>query len=150
MKPLLVLVMSFVLLLVGTGLVYHTDLLFAGNASMSLMLLFTAFGHFRFKEAMANMIPDFIPSRELMVTITGYVEIAAAIGLFIVGIRTLTSILLIIFFLCILPANIHAALKSVDYQQKGKSGNGPTYLWFRIPMQIFLIAWVWYFGIRLM
>lgn len=56
----------------------------------------------------------------------------------------LASIMLIIFFIAVLPANIAGSLKSVQF---GGMDYGPAYLFFRIPLQLFFIAWVWYFGI---
>jgi len=54
---------------------------------------------------------------------------------------------LILFFILILPANILAALKKVDYQKGTNDGPGAGYLWFRIPLQIFFIAWVAWFSV---
>jgi len=50
-------------------------------------------------------------------------------------------------FILILPANVYAAINKIDYEKGNYSGNGLKYLWFRIPLQIFFIEWVWYFGI---
>jgi uncharacterized membrane protein len=58
-----------------------------------------------------------------------------------------TGIALIIFFLLILPANIYAAIKKVDYEKATYEGKGIGYLWFRVPLQIFFIAWVYYFAV---
>jgi uncharacterized membrane protein len=51
--------------------------------------------------------------------------------------------ILIVFFILILPANIHAALKHIDYQKGTFDGNGLPYLWFRISLQIFFIVWTY-------
>jgi uncharacterized membrane protein len=63
------------------------------------------------------------------------------------SLRYVTSVLLIIFFICILPANINAAIKKIDYEKGTYDGKGINYLWFRVPLQVFFILWVWYFGI---
>jgi uncharacterized membrane protein len=146
MKPLYVLLLAFFVCLF-TILIFSGDYDFtkAGKLAMSVMLVFTALGHFMYPKGMAMMIPDFIPYKNIVVLITGFIEIAAAIGLLIPSIQELTSILLIIFFVLILPANINAAMKNIDYENASKDGPGILYLWFRIPMQLFLIGWVWYF-----
>jgi len=113
---------------------------------MSIMLLFTAIGHFAYSTGMSMMLPRIIPFKKEIVYLTGFIEIAAAIGLLIPQLRHITSILLIIFFIAILPANIHAAINKVDYQKGTNEGNDEKYLWFRIPLQLFFIGWVWYFG----
>jgi uncharacterized membrane protein len=150
MKPFLVLLFTFI---VGyaidhlTG--YKISLASAGCIAMAVMLLFTAIGHFKFSKGMSMMLPSFIPFKKEMVIVTGFIEIAAAIGLCIASMRYLTSVLLIVFFILILPANIYAAIKHVDYEKGTFEGKGLSYLWFRVPLQIFFIAWVWYFGISI-
>lgn len=148
MKPLIILLGVFCLTLASTKLFKgNTDFVFAGNLAMSVMLLFTAIGHFLYTKGMSMMMPSFIPFKKEAVYLTGIIEVAAAIGLMIYTYRQTTAILLILFFILILPANIHAAVKKVDYQQGTLQGPGINYLWFRIPLQVFFIAWVWYFGI---
>lgn len=150
MKPLVVLIVSFFLSLSCSKLFTGDwNFLFSGNFAMSIMLLFTALGHFKFPKGMAMMIPSFIPAKTTLVYGTGIIEVAAAIGLMIPSIRLITAILLIIFFIVILPANINAAIRKVDYQKGNTEGPGLTYLYFRVPLQLLLIAWVWYFGIWL-
>ena len=116
---------------------------------MSVMLLFTAYGHFVYSKGMILMIPGFIPFKLHLVYATGIIEIAAATGLLIPHIERLVSYLLILFFIVIIPANIKAALKHVDYQKENYEGRGLNYLWFRIPLQLFFIAWIYFFGIMI-
>jgi uncharacterized membrane protein len=147
-KPLFVLLLSFGSALLLTKIIdQHWNFVFSGNFAMSVMLLFTAIGHFAFTKGMAMMLPDLIPFKKPIVYGTGLIETAAAIGLLIPSYRHLTSILLIIFLVLILPANVYAAIKKVNYQKGTHDGDGINYLWFRIPLQIFFIGWVWYFGI---
>ena len=148
MKPLFVLIIAYGIALVAGKILGHQwNFVFAGNLAMSVMLLFTAIGHFAFSKGMTMMLPGFIPFKKEIIYTTGLIEILAATGLFIPSYRQLTSVLLIVFFILILPANIYAAVKKVDYQKGTYEGSGANYLWFRVPMQLFLIAWVWYFGI---
>lgn len=95
---------------------------------------------------MSMMMPPVIPYKIEMVYFTGLVEIAAAIGLMIPGLRHVTAGLLILFFILILPVNINAALRHIDLEKSNYEGNGPSYLWFRVPLQILFIAWTWYFS----
>ena len=122
---------------------HHNDFAWAARIAMSVMLLFTASGHFAFPRGMMMMIPAFIPFRMTLVYITGIIEIIAAVGLHIESLRNLTAVLLIIFFILVLPANIYAAAKNIDYQKGGNDGKGLQYLWFRIPLQILFIIWTW-------
>jgi len=149
MKPLFVLLIVYVALLAfGSHTTFDKGNIFAGNIAMAVMLLFTAIGHFKFKTSMAAMVPLFIPKKVEIVLLTGVLEILFAIGLGIESTRYYTGIALIIFFLAILPANIYAAKHQINYEDLYKPGPGIKYLWFRIPFQFFLMAWVWYFSIR--
>lgn len=149
MAPLFVLVATF---LIALGIIRWLKgryaLASSARVSMAVMLLFTAIGHFKFTEGMAMMIPEFIPYREKIVWFTGIVEIAAAMGLLIPKFRRVTAWLLIVFFILILPANIYAAVHQVDYQAENFSGPGLYYLWFRIPLQLLFIAWVYFSSIN--
>jgi len=126
----------------------NLEYLLCGNIAMCLMLCFTAIGHFKFPKGMQAMIPEKIPFRKELVIITGIIEIVAGIALLFPFLRHTTGIFLIVFFIMILPANIHAAIRKIDYQKNSFDGKGTGYLWFRIPFQIFLIIWVWYFSVR--
>ncbi|MGZ3766273.1 MAG: DoxX family protein [Mucilaginibacter sp.] len=150
MKPLFVLIFAFVV----TILVVHFlkggwDYVLSGNVAMASMLLFTAIGHFVYWKGMTMMVPAFIPAKKTLVYLTGIMEIALAAGLCISSTRRLSADLLILFFLLVLPANINAAQKTVDYQKATFEGRGVSYLWLRIPMQVFFIVWASYFGIIL-
>lgn len=100
MKPLIVLLAIFCLALVGTRVVGPDwNPTFAGNLAMAVMLMFTALGHFKFADGMALMVPEFMPFKRELVLGTGIIEIIAAIGLLIPAYRSLTALLLIIFFM---------------------------------------------------
>ena len=136
------------LLLIGKYTDNDKSTLYAGNFAMSIMLIFTAMGHFKFKRSMSAMIPLFIPKKIEIIVITGVLEIVFAIGLGVETTRYYTGIAIIIFLLLVLPANIYSAKHQINYENQHKPGPGVRYLWFRIPFQFFLIAWVWYFSVR--
>ncbi|QEE51077.1 hypothetical protein FUA48_16295 [Flavobacterium alkalisoli] len=120
----------------------------SGNIAMCAMLMFTAIGHFLFTKGMGMMLPPFIPYKEFVVYLTGVMEIAFGLLLLFPKYRKRTGIILIIFFILILPSNIYAALHHVNLKTADFSGNGPVYLWFRIPLQLFFICWVYLFSIK--
>lgn len=124
------------------------NVVLAGNIGMCAMLFLTAFGHFYYPKGMEMMMPGYIPFKKELVFITGIIELLAGIGLLFPQYRYLTGVLLIVFFIMILPANIHAAVNHIDFQKATTDGSGVSYLWFRLPMQVLLIAWVWFFSIR--
>jgi uncharacterized membrane protein len=147
MAPLIFLLGTFgILFLINRFLLSgRWRLSFIGRASMAVMLIVTGISHFTNTEQMVEMMPGFLPAKREMVYFTGVCELAAVIGLIWSRTAQLASILLIVFFLLVLPANIAGSLKSVQY---GGMEYGAIYLLFRVPLQIFFIWWVWYFGVR--
>ncbi|MFT3912341.1 MAG: hypothetical protein QM737_23140 [Ferruginibacter sp.] len=149
MKPLIVLLASFLFALLTLRVMHgNYETAFAARIAMSAMLLFTAIAHFAFTKGMTMMVPPFIPFKELVVYLTGLFEIAAALGLLIPSVQYLTALMLIIFFILLLPANIYAAVKHINYQKGNYDGAGLKYLWFRVPLQIFFIAWLYFAAIK--
>ena len=149
MKPLIILISVFIIsLLVNKIFKGNVEFALSGRIAMLAMLLFTAIGHFEFTKGMSMMLPDFIPFKTETVYLTGVIEIAAAIGLFIPNFRSVTAWLLIVFFILILPANIFAAINHIDYQKGTFDGHGLTYLWFRVPLQVLFIAWTYLSAIK--
>lgn len=115
----------------------------AGRIAMAAMMATTGIAHFVFAKGMALMLPDFIPYRFELVYFTGVLEMMAAIGLLLPKYRKLTGWLLIVFLVLIIPSNIYAAIKHVNLETATFDGDGPNYLWYRIPLQIFFIGWVY-------
>lgn len=149
MKPLIVLLAVFGIALLVTKIRYgNFEYALSGRIAMSVMLLFTAVAHFAFTRGMAMMLPDFIQYKTEVVYLTAIIEIAAAIGMFIPNFKEINAWLLISFFILILPANIYASIKHVDYQKGSFDGNGLVYLWFRIPLQILFIVWTYLSSIK--
>ncbi len=147
MAPLVILLATFLVLylLDRFALGGRLGMSFIGRASMAVMLLVTGISHFTNPEPMVAMMPEFMPAKLEMVYFTGVLELLAIPGLLWQRTAKLTSILLIVFFISILPANIAGSLKSVNF---GGMEYGPLYLLFRIPLQMLFIWWVWCFGIR--
>ena len=149
MKPLLVLLITFAIVIFAIKAIrkdYKVAL--SARIALSVMLLFTSIGHFAYTEGMVLMMPDFIPYKKEMVYFTGIIEILAAIGLQIPRVRVLAAWLLILFFVLILPANVNAAIKQVDYEKGTFEGSGTSYLWFRVPLQILFIVWTYLSAIK--
>ncbi|MDW9378690.1 hypothetical protein [Chryseobacterium sp. JV558] len=151
MKLLVILFATFILALLGTFLFLgKPDFIFSGNLGMAVFIIFTGFAHFKFQKGMAMMIPEFIPARIFWVYLTGVLEIAAGVGLMIPAVRETTAMLLIIFYVLVFIANINSSRKRINIFKADYTGPGMKYLYRqRIPMQIILIVWTWYFGIYL-
>jgi uncharacterized membrane protein len=148
MTPLIFLLAAFVLLF-GINrflLKEKLSLSFIGRASLAVMLVVTGAAHFTSTDLMVEMMPEFLPLKKEIVYLTGILELLAVIGLLINSLSKITAVLLIIFFIAILPANIIGSIKQVNL---GGMEMGVMYLIFRIPLQILFIFWAYYFGVRI-
>jgi len=147
MAPLIILLVTFaVLYLIDRfALSGRLGLSFIGRAAMAMMLIATGISHFTNTEEMIVMMPDMMPAKRELVYFTGICELAAVPGLLWTKTARLASILLLVFFILVLPANIAGSFKSVNF---GGMEYGPIYLLFRVPLQILFIWWVWWFGIK--
>jgi uncharacterized membrane protein len=112
----------------------------AARDGLAVMLLFTGSAHFTaMKEDLIRMTPSWVPKPRAMVFFTGLCEISGAIGLAMPELRRAAGIALILFFIAVLPANIHAARAGVTLR-----GRPATALWLRVPMQILFIVLAWW------
>lgn len=144
MKPLIVLVSVFLISIFVIKLITKEyDFYLSARIGMCAMLFFTGIGHFAFTKGMTLMIPPMIPLKTEIIYLTGLLEMILGICLLIPRLSVYSGWVLIAFFLLLLPANIYAAIKHIDYQKASFDGNGLSYLWFRIPLQILFIAWIY-------
>lgn len=149
MKPLIILLVAFIISLFVIGFMRKEyDFARSARIAMSIMLVFTAIGHFIFTKGMSMMVPQFIPFKNSFVYLTGIFEILLAIGLLIPKLKVISGLTLIIFLLLMLPANIYASIHNVNYQKGTFDGNGLAYLWFRIPLQVLFVIWTYMCTIR--
>ena len=116
----------------------------AGRIGLAAMLVFTASMHFVYTKGMALMIPDFLPYRKTAVLGTGILELGFIIGLLLQRTFRITGKALIFYLLLLLPIHVYAALEHIDFRTAEATGHGPDFLWFRIPLQFFFIAWVFW------
>ncbi|MGF7074918.1 DoxX family protein [Mucilaginibacter sp. 3215] len=148
MKVLLVLIISFILTAVISRLfIDDWNIMLSGNVAMMLMLWFASLGHFMFTKGMVMMMPAFIPFKGTLVYLTGVMEIILGPLLIVNATRYTAGSILLVMFLVMLPANINAAMKHVNFEKATYDGSGTGYLWFRIPLQLLFIAWVLYFSV---
>ena len=121
------------------------DLRRAGAIGLTLLFIFTGVGHFIQTEPMSQMLPPWIPGRVFLVYLTGVLEFAIAAGFVSRRSRRMTgwaaAVILVLFF----PANIYAAINQVPM---GGHAWGPEYLLIRAPLQVAILFWVYWFGIK--
>lgn len=85
---------------------WHTPM----QGAVAVMLLLTASAHWgKRRPDLIRMVPPTFPRPDLIVTITGWLEIAAAIGILFPATSRVASICLIVLLIAMFPANVRAA-----------------------------------------
>lgn len=123
--------------------VYAKPLDYSRYAGMGLgaVFIFAALGHFVRTGPMVDMLPPWVPMRELLVYGSGVLEFVIAGGLLTHRYRKTAAVLAMIVLVVFFPANVYAAI-----HHTGMGGHrwGPVYLWIRTPLQLILIAWAYW------
>ncbi|MCB1120911.1 MAG: hypothetical protein KJT03_05145 [Verrucomicrobiae bacterium] len=138
--------LMLVLLFGGFGIAWlgGADIAFAGRIAICAVFGFTAVGHFLKVQAMMDMMPLWIPGRYAIVVGSGVLEgVLAALVLF-PAYAKVAGIALCILLILVTPLNVYSAVQRIDF---GGHGVGPKYLFVRIPMQILLLVWVFWFAV---
>ena len=127
----------------STGMTLDTGI--RGRISLALVFVFTSTGHFMQTQAMMQMLPAAVPMREVIIYASGVLELCLAAGLLVRRFAHITGICIIAFLIVVLPANIYAAIHRVEM---GGHNLGPMYLLVRVPLQLILIGWAYWFSVR--
>jgi uncharacterized membrane protein len=77
--------------------------------AFAVMLIFTAIGHFKRRQDLQAMVPRWILDPDVVVLITGVLELAGAAGLLFRFTRPLAVAGLVVLLIAVFPANIKAA-----------------------------------------
>jgi uncharacterized membrane protein len=129
MAPLIALVVGF-LGARATGLAgvdaldgWHPAL----RVGLALMFLLTGVVHFgtRLRDDMIAMIPPGLPRPALLVTVTGVLELAGAVGLLIPATAPWAAAGLALLMLAMFPANVSAARRRLAFGGKPATPLGP-------------------------
>ena len=146
MISLFVLVISFIVLrgLGALGVKRFSSSIEAGRGALVIMFLFTGFSHFSsLKHDFAAMIPDPLPNDRWVIYLSGFFEIAGAVGLLIPRTRRLAGVCLVFLLVAVFPANVNAVINGIPLGE-----NAPTPLWARAPMQLLYIGMLWWTSIK--
>lgn len=85
------------------------------RSGVAAMFVLTGTSHFiGMRSALIDMVPSALPAPELLVTITGVLELAGAVGLFIAPLRRWAAGGLSVMLIAMFPANVHKALSGTD------------------------------------
>jgi len=138
MLPFLVLVIATLLLrVIGiAGVGVFEGWTWCLRAGLALMFLFTASAHWGKRRAdLIAMIPPVFPRPDLIVSVTGVVEILGAAGLLIPATAPIAAVCLAMLLIGLFPANIRAAREHLTI-----GGRLATALPLRALLQLVYIA----------
>jgi uncharacterized membrane protein len=133
-------------LIAGTGLARLAGLLgldaldawaAALRAGLALMFVLTGLAHFWLgrRADLIAMVPPRLPRPDLLVTLTGVLELAGAVGLLVPATARLAAACLALLMVLMFPANVSAARRRVQL-----GGRPATPLYARTPMQLIFVA----------
>ena len=111
------------------------------RVALAAMFVFTAVSHFhpRTRPDLVRMVPASLPAPAVLVSATGVLELLGAIGLMVPFARPAAAYGLIALLVAMLPANIYAARMGLMI-----AGRRATPLLWRVPLQLFWIAALWW------
>ncbi|MEO6002975.1 MAG: hypothetical protein ABIZ04_13425 [Opitutus sp.] len=95
--------------------------------------------HFVNPEPYLAMMPAYLPAASVLVSVSGWAEIAGGVGVLWAPTRALAGWGLIALLVAVFPANLNVALH-------GWPGVSlPLWsLWLRLPLQLVMIGWVYW------
>jgi uncharacterized membrane protein len=109
--------------------------------ALALMFLFTGAAHFvpRGRAEMTRMVPPRLPRPDLLVTLTGILELLGAAGLLVPGLVRASAYALIALLVAMFPANVRAARMHLSV-----AGRPAMPLALRLPLQLFWVGALWW------
>jgi len=144
MVPLIVMVAGWVAfrLVAALGLLHAAES-WSGALRFALALMFVVTGstHFvpRGRVEMTRMVPPGLPRPDLLVTLTGILELLGAAGLLVPGLVHASAYALMALLVAMFPANVRAARMHLVV-----AGRPAMTLALRLPLQLFWIGALWW------
>jgi uncharacterized membrane protein len=104
--------------------------------ALALMFLLTASAHWGARRAdLVRMVPRGLPRPGLLITVTGILELAGAVGLLVPSLARLAAVGLALMLVAMFPANVHAARAKLSI-----GGRPVTPLPMRTLMQVVFVG----------
>jgi uncharacterized membrane protein len=128
MVPFIVLTTLFVVLSIAGHfqLPVHYGWWTSLRLSLSGMFLLTASAHWgKRRPDLIKMLPPFFTRPDVLVTVTGILEILGAVGLMIPAVARYAALGLALLLIAVFPANIHAARKRLTIGGRQVQGLAP-------------------------
>ncbi|MGQ0503786.1 MAG: DoxX family protein [Myxococcaceae bacterium] len=107
-------------------------------------MIFAGVMHFVAPKGFVRIVPNALPAPRALVFISGFFEVLGGVGLLIPATQKYAAWGLVALFIAVFPANVNMAVNRIPLGRKQL----PTWtLWARLPLQLVLIAWAYWFTI---
>ncbi|MFY9610739.1 MAG: DoxX family membrane protein [Blastocatellia bacterium] len=107
---------------------------------LAVFFVYGGVNHFRNPDFYLPMMPPYLPWHLTLVYLSGGFEILFGLMLIIPKLTRMAAWGLILLLIAIFPANIYMAQHAELFPW-----TAPTFLWIRLPLQLVLIAWAYWF-----
>ncbi len=107
---------------------------------LAASFIFAGFNHFYNPDFYLRIMPPYLPWPSALHLTAGFFEVVLGVMLLIQQFQRLAAWGLIALLLAVYPANIHMAVNHHLYPDVPM-----VFHWIRLPLQLVLIAWAWWF-----
>ncbi|HEX7366700.1 MAG TPA: hypothetical protein VF273_06380 [Pelobium sp.] len=145
---LLVLLAFFFLLCSGYFILYgNLSIAGPGRLALAIMFVFSGILHIKYREGIYLSYPKFLTqlNRIKLVFIIGDLQFAFAAALVFADTAKMMVPALLLYLVSGLFTQINACLGNVSIKRGNYTGKGAIYLLFKIPEQLIIICWTYYF-----
>ena len=114
---------------------------------MAAAYIVAGVAHFVAPDGFVQIVPPFLPAPLFLVYLSGVAEIALGLGVLHPRTRALAAWGLVALLLAVFPANVYMATSGVVVTGTplGTLDPSPLVRWGRLPLQVVLLAWVWWY-----
>ncbi len=109
-------------------------------ALLGLFFIVAGANHFANAATYVRMIPPWLPAPTMLVAISGACEVLGGLGILFPATRRIAGFGLIALLIAVFPANVQMAMHPELYRDLG----APLAFLIRLPIQVVLLAWVWW------
>lgn len=108
-----------------------------------LLYILGGINHFISTPAYHTIMPKWLPAHAFLIYLSGMMEIVSGIMLLFSRTKKLAALFIILMLVAFLPAHIY--MIQIAPFQLGKILVTPLIAWVRLPFQLLLIGWAWYY-----
>lgn len=109
---------------------------------LAFLMIAVGISHFTSPDGFVRIVPAYLPAPLTLVYVSGFFEILGGAGLLLKPLRKYAAWGLVALYIAVFPANVNMALNHLPFNGAEVSS---LFLWLRLPMQLVLIAWAWWY-----